>query len=145
MKLETLKDLLNISKRQKLFEKILDFLEQLNNINDIVYEIFNISEGTIPIIYIGKNFDVDKVKYVKIFVGAQHNEYNGLFGILEFLKMVQNQNISVNEISSSLHRKGRFSFISLRNSSKSSLVPCISNVTPCPTFFTKPVRLFLTA
>ena len=98
MKLETLKDLLNISKRQKLFEKILDFLEQLNNINDIVYEIFNISEGTIPIIYIGKNFDVDKVKYVKIFVGAQHNEYNGLFGILEFLKMVQNQNISVNEI-----------------------------------------------
>ncbi|MFW9897703.1 MAG: hypothetical protein ACFFDO_00385 [Candidatus Thorarchaeota archaeon] len=98
MKLETLKDLLNISRRQKLFEKILNFLEHLNNLNDVVYETFIVSEGTLPIIYIGKDFDIDKVKYVKIFVGAQHNEYNGLFGILEFLKMVQNQKISVNEI-----------------------------------------------
>lgn len=49
-------------------------------------------EGTIPFILL-KNPEEKEIKQVKVFVGAQYNEYNGLFGILEFLKRLNQQNI----------------------------------------------------
>ncbi|MFX1259005.1 MAG: hypothetical protein ACFFAN_14195 [Promethearchaeota archaeon] len=98
MNLETLKCLLDLPKRQELYYNILDFLENLDELDYFVYEKFKISEEFIPVLYIGDNFNLKKVKYVKIFVGAQHNEYNGLFGILEYLNLIKKQKISIKEI-----------------------------------------------
>lgn len=98
MELETLKALLNITSRLELYEKIFEQLEKLNEIDNISFEKHEISEGTIPIIYIGRSLEVDNVKSVKIFLGAQHNEYNGLFGILEFLTMIREKEIKVEDL-----------------------------------------------
>ena len=85
MEIETLKDLLDIANRQQLFEEILKQLKEFGNSDYANYYIFETSEGTIPVVTISKKIDTHDVKYVKVFVGAQHNEYNGLFGILDFL------------------------------------------------------------
>ena len=98
MKLETLKALLEIKNRKNIYSEILNFLEELDKLDNFTYINFEITEGIIPVIYINKSFDANKVKNVKVFIGAQHNEYNGLFGILEFLKMVQEQKINIEEI-----------------------------------------------
>jgi len=97
MNLETLRSLLIVEERINLFNEIIKFLEDLDKLEFITYKKFDISEGIIPIIYIGNNFDANKVKNVKLFLGAQHNEYNGLFGILEYLKMIKNQKIQVSD------------------------------------------------
>jgi hypothetical protein len=98
MELETLKALLDISNRQELFEEILQQLKNLDEIDHISIEIHKISDGPIPIIYIGRTLDVSNLKTVKIFVGAQHNEYNGLFSILEFLTMFKEKQLKVEDI-----------------------------------------------
>ena len=98
MELETLKLLLNKDERKVLYSEIISELEGLDRIDYISYKSFETSEGMIPIILVAKTLNEDKIKLVKMFVGAQHNEYNGLFGILEFLKMVQEQKINIEEI-----------------------------------------------
>ncbi|MFX1558243.1 MAG: hypothetical protein ACFFC9_13395, partial [Promethearchaeota archaeon] len=98
MNMETLKDLLIIQKRQKIYERILTFLRELNNLDKFDYEEYKTLEGIIPVVYFNKSISISEAKSIKIFVGAQHNEYNGLFGILNFLKIVQNQKTLINEI-----------------------------------------------
>ena len=98
MELETLKALLDITNRQKVLDKIFTQLEDLDKINYISFEKHEISDGTIPIIYIARSLEVINVKSVKIFIGAQHNEYNGLFGILEFLSMIREKEINVEDL-----------------------------------------------
>ncbi len=98
MEIETLVALLDITNRQKLLDKILEQLEDLDEITYVSFEKHEISEGTIPIIYIARSLEVVNVKSVKIFVGAQHNEFNGLFGILRFLTMVREREINVEDL-----------------------------------------------
>lgn len=98
MSLETLKELLDLQNRYKLYEKILNKFKEFSKLDDLSYLEFEISEGKVPIIIISKNSNLNKVKFVKVFVGAQHNEYNGLFGILEFLNMIETSKISINDI-----------------------------------------------
>ena len=93
MELETLMQLLDVQKRRVLFDKILDKLREIGNLEFVKYEVFETSEGRIPVITITKLSDLSEVKNVKVFVGAQHNEYNGLFGILDLLKQIQKQQI----------------------------------------------------
>ncbi|MHA2283531.1 MAG: hypothetical protein ACXAC5_22035 [Promethearchaeota archaeon] len=95
---EDLKDLLNLSNRNALFEKILKKLKGFADLEHINYYEFKTSEGTIPIIIITKSSIPEEIRYVKVFIGAQHNEYNGLFGIIEFLNLIDKSFISVNEI-----------------------------------------------
>ncbi len=98
MELEALKQLLDIEKRQILFDKILNNLRNYSNVGNINYELFETTEGSIPAITISKHLDLSEVKHVKVFVGAQHNEYNGLFGILKFLKLMKEDKIKIKEI-----------------------------------------------
>ena len=98
MELEALKQLLDIEKRQILFDKILNNLRNYSNVGHINYELFETTEGSIPAITISKHLDLSEVKHVKVFVGAQHNEYNGLFGILKFLKLMKEDKIKIKEI-----------------------------------------------
>ncbi|MFW9990303.1 MAG: hypothetical protein ACFFC3_16805, partial [Candidatus Odinarchaeota archaeon] len=91
MKLETLKALLNISNRNVLYAEILSELELVNNIDYVSYQTFKISEGIIPLVKIADNSKFEKIKHVKIFIGAQHNEYNGLFSILKFLQLLREE------------------------------------------------------
>lgn len=95
---EIIRNLLDIKNRQRFFEKILKQLRKFSNLQNVHYYEFSISEGKIPIITIAKSLNPDKMKYLKVFVGAQHNEYNGLFGIIEFLRMVENSLIKYDEI-----------------------------------------------
>ncbi len=98
MNLEKLRALLDISNREKFFQEILGKLKDLDKLDYFSYKKFETSEGIIPIIFIAKTLDEDKIKHVKMFVGAQHNEYNGLFGILEFLEMIKTQKIAISDI-----------------------------------------------
>lgn len=98
MSLETLKELLDLPNRDKFYKKILTKIKIFSKLDDISYLEFETSEGKIPIIIISKELDPNKVKSVKLFVGAQHNEYSGLFGILEFLNMIKKSKIPINEI-----------------------------------------------
>ena len=93
MNLRTLKQLLDVKNRQELYLEILDFLDSLNDIETINCQIHQTSEGKIPIVSISNLSHEDEIESVKLFVGAQHNEYNGLFGILEFLKKIQNNQV----------------------------------------------------
>lgn len=99
MNLEILKKILDLNERERLFKDILKFLEDLNKSDKISFKKFEFSEYIIPVIYISKTFDPNKIKFVKVFIGAQHNEYNGLFAILDFLKQIQTQEISIEDIS----------------------------------------------
>jgi hypothetical protein len=96
MNLETLKALLDISNRKKLYNEILNELEQVNSLDYVRYRKYKTSEGTVPLIEISNISNLDKIKHVKIFIGAQHNEYNGLFSILEFLKLILNNQVQIN-------------------------------------------------
>lgn len=90
--------LLDLNSRINLYEDILNILKNHAIKRKFHYVELETSEGRIPVIMISKSLNPDDVKYVKIFLGAQHNEYNGLFGILEFLTMVKREKISLNEI-----------------------------------------------
>jgi len=85
MELETLKSLLDIDNREHLFNKILSKLKIFANLNYIEYDEGKTKEGIIPCLKLSRQKKIEGKKYLKIFVGAQHNEYNGLFGIVEFL------------------------------------------------------------
>lgn len=95
---EILKELLDLPNRQKLFDKILNNLKKYDQLKKINYSEFDTSEGKIPFITIAESSDPEETRYVKVFVGAQHNEYNGLFGILDFLNMVGTSVINIDEI-----------------------------------------------
>jgi len=95
---EFLKRLLDLRNRNDLFDEILKKLKNYANLENIYYSEFKTSEGKIPIITLAKSLNPEEFKYVKIFVGAQHNEYNGLFGIIEFLNMIEESVISLDDI-----------------------------------------------
>ncbi len=98
MKLETLRKILEPSERQILYSNIIKELNDLDNIDHISYKSFDTTEGTIPAIYIANSLEVKDVKHVKMFIGAQHNEYNGLFGILKYLRMIKNKEVDISDI-----------------------------------------------
>ncbi|TFG30725.1 MAG: hypothetical protein EU532_00090 [Promethearchaeota archaeon] len=98
IEIETLKLLLELEKRRILFDKIIDKLRIYSTLKYINLVLFETSEGSIPVITISKHLDINEVTYVKVFVGAQHNEYNGLFGILNFLTLIKEQKIKIEEI-----------------------------------------------
>jgi len=98
MDLETLKALIDISNRHILFKKILNKLTQVKNLDYTSYHIYESSEGIIPLIIFAKNSKIDEIKYVKVFIGAQHNEYNGLFGTLKFFKLIQEGQIQIKKL-----------------------------------------------
>jgi hypothetical protein len=95
---DLLKQLLDISNRETLYKKILKKLKSFANLEHTNYFEFETSEGIIPIVLMGKSSIVEEIKYVKVFTGAQHNEYNGLFGIIQFLNLVNESTISIHEI-----------------------------------------------
>ena len=98
MELETLKHLLNLEKREVLFDKVFDELRESGKLNYVKFEAFETSEGSIPVISITKSSDPREVKFLKVFVGAQHNEYNGLFGMLKFLKLIKEEHIDIHAL-----------------------------------------------
>ena len=59
MELDILKSLLEPKEREDLYLKILNELEDLDKYEGISYQKFEISEGIIPIITIGKNSDIN--------------------------------------------------------------------------------------
>jgi hypothetical protein len=95
---EILRQLLDINNRETLYEKLLKKLKKFANLEYTNYVEFKTSEGTIPIVLMGKSSIAEDVEYVKVFTGAQHNEYNGLFGIIEFLNLVNQSIIPIHEI-----------------------------------------------
>ncbi|MFX1503498.1 MAG: hypothetical protein ACFFDH_21220 [Promethearchaeota archaeon] len=95
MNLDRLKTLLDISNRNNLFTQILNELEQVKDLDFINYRTFKISDGIIPLIEIADNSEFEDIRHVKLFIGAQHNEYNGLFSILKFFKLVQEGKIKL--------------------------------------------------
>lgn len=99
MSKEILKEILEIKNRHNLFKKILLYLKDFSSLDKVDYFQFETSEGIIPLIKISKSIKTEKVEKVKVFVGAQHNEYNGLFGIIEFLNRVKSSDISLDDLS----------------------------------------------
>jgi len=97
MKIDTLKNLLEIDKRQELYEQLLNQFKRFEKLPFVSYKTLDTSEGLIPSLKIS-NHQKDDLKFVKIFIGAQHNEYNGLFGILEFFQKLDADLIDINEI-----------------------------------------------
>jgi len=98
MKLETLKKILDPNERKNLFSDIIEELKNLDEIEGISYNGFDTSEGLIPAVYIANSLNPQDVKHVKMFIGAQHNEYNGLFGILRYLRMIKSNEIDISDI-----------------------------------------------
>ncbi len=98
MDVKTLKKLIDLPARNEFFTEILEFIESLDQLDYIYSKIHEIPEGKIPIIHVKKSMDFNEVKYVKLFVGAQHNEYNGLFGILELFQQIKNKERSLNDL-----------------------------------------------
>ncbi len=98
MEIETLKGLLDTANRQQLFEEILKQLKEFGNSDYAKYDLFETSEGPIPVVILSKKIEPQNVRNVKVFVGAQHNEYNGLFGIIEFLKLIEKKEINITKI-----------------------------------------------
>ena len=98
MNLDTLKALLDLSHRYQLYNKILNELEKVKNLDFTFYQTYETSEGIIPIIKIADNSKLDEIRHVKVFIGAQHNEYNGLFSMLRFFRLLREERISINEV-----------------------------------------------
>jgi len=98
MNVKTLKLLLNLNEREKLHQGILTELAEFGKIGNVIYKKYQTSEGIIPFVFIGKDFELNEVKHIKIFIGAQHNEYNGLFGIIKFLKRIKNGKVDIDNI-----------------------------------------------
>lgn len=93
MELKELKSLLDFKKRMEYFKELLSIFRQFTQIDHITYQQYETSEGPIPCIYIKNNGNFEDLRYLKVFVASQHNEYNGLFGILKFLnQLIYNKN-----------------------------------------------------
>ncbi len=95
---DTLNELIDISNRKSLYINILNELEKVNSLEFTVYNSYDISEGIIPVVIITNNSNFDEIKHVKVFIGAQHNEYNGLFSMLEFFRLLRERKVKINEI-----------------------------------------------
>ncbi|MHA2008898.1 MAG: hypothetical protein ACXABO_12405 [Promethearchaeota archaeon] len=98
MNKELLKEFLDLPNRDRLFGKILNKLRNYCSDENVSYYEFESFEGKIPIIIIDRLQSFDDIKYVKMYIGAQHNEYTGLLGILEFLRRVEESIISLDNI-----------------------------------------------
>lgn len=98
MDAEIIKNLLDVDNRSLLFNEILNKLEDYGKLDLVHYQSFKINNDLIPLIKIPKFMELDDVLYVKIFVGAQHNEYNGLFGTLQFLENLKLHKFSTKEL-----------------------------------------------
>ncbi len=98
MKITTLKALLDINNREELFKGLILKFRDFTQIDHIIFKQYETSEGPIPCIFIKNNVDSKGIKYVKVFISAQHNEFNGLFGTLEFLNHISDNNRELNEI-----------------------------------------------
>jgi hypothetical protein len=109
---EVLRELLDINNREHLFDKLLKQFKSFSSSKNIYYFEFQTFEGRIPIIKIAQASDPDEIKYVKVFVGAQHNEYNGLFGVIEFLNLLE---ASKNEIIKDMRKDQVLFFAPLMN------------------------------
>ncbi|MFX0019639.1 MAG: hypothetical protein ACFFAF_13020 [Candidatus Hermodarchaeota archaeon] len=107
-----LKNLMDLPKRKQLFLEILKKFKLFNNIKNIYYKAYEIPEGLIPVLFISTSLDSRTVKYVKVFIAAQHNEYNGLFGILKFLHDVKE---NVTDIENILLKNQTIIFFPLMN------------------------------
>ncbi len=97
MELQTLKSLLNISQRKQLFINLLKKIESFSKLDNVEYKLFQTPEGSLPCI-ICRNDNFEKVKFLKVFIGAQHNEYNGLFGTLKFFEHLIDESIPIETI-----------------------------------------------
>ena len=92
MNIKVLQKLLNPNKREILYLEILSKLKECSQLPFVNYKERDTFEGTIPFILL-KNPEEKEIKQVKVFVGAQHNEYNGLFGIIKFLNLLNAQKL----------------------------------------------------
>jgi hypothetical protein len=97
MDLHTLKSLLNITQRNQLFIELLKKFEGFSKLENVDYKQFQTPEGPIPCI-LCRNDNFEKVNSLKVFIGAQHNEYNGLFGTLLFFQELIDGKISLEQI-----------------------------------------------
>ncbi|MFW9939008.1 MAG: hypothetical protein ACFFD5_15290 [Candidatus Thorarchaeota archaeon] len=86
MNYQVLEKLLNLPLRSLLYKEILNKFHAVKNIQNIRYREFAIEDGTIPVITVNEKAKLDDIEEVYVFIAAQHNEYNGLFGILEFFE-----------------------------------------------------------
>ncbi|MFX0026625.1 MAG: hypothetical protein ACFE8M_09410 [Candidatus Hermodarchaeota archaeon] len=93
-----LKKLMDLPKRKNFYLEILKKFKLFNDIKSFHYKAYEIKEGLIPVIFIASSLDIRAVKYVKVFIAAQHNEYNGLFGILNFLQELNERLIHIQDI-----------------------------------------------
>ncbi|MHA1804179.1 MAG: hypothetical protein ACTSU4_06535 [Promethearchaeota archaeon] len=94
MNLEILKKILFPEQRKILFEQILTDFQRACQLPWLRFEVHETPEGKILFIRFSSNKGEQKSNSLKIFIGAQHNEYNGLFGILEFLRIInRNENL----------------------------------------------------
>jgi hypothetical protein len=87
-----LNKLLNPEDRKDLLDDIFKKLESLSSSEIIELEFLEISTGRIPVITINKLNDLSQIERVFLFTGAQHNEYNGLFGQIAFLSELSANN-----------------------------------------------------
>jgi len=95
---EILTQILDLPNRRLLFEEILNTLKSFSKLEDIHYTDYDTSEGKIPVITIAKSLNPEETRYLKLFVGAQHNEYSGLFGIIEFLDKIEKSIVDLEDI-----------------------------------------------
>lgn len=86
MDIKTLNGLLNVQDRRSLFDEIRERLNKLEPQENFSVTEYETSDNVIPCVKVAKNLNQDEFSRIKVFIGAQHNEYNGLFGILEFLE-----------------------------------------------------------
>lgn len=93
MNIDVLERILDVSRRKELYEPILSELKNLDGSDHFTTIFHETSEGIIPVVFFNKDISSNEIKAVKLFIGAQHNEYNGLFGILEVLKLLRNGEI----------------------------------------------------
>ncbi|MBD3340002.1 MAG: hypothetical protein GF353_12885 [Candidatus Lokiarchaeota archaeon] len=98
MDLDTLKALLDVKRRASLHKKILNFLKDLNSLDFLEFQKFETNEGDLPVLSLRGENSNDSIKYAKIFVAAQHNEYNGLFSIIDFFKELLKGTLKPNEV-----------------------------------------------
>ena len=95
---EILTQILDLPNRRLLFEEILNTLKSFSKLEDIHYTDYDTSEGKIPVITIAKSLNPEETRYLKLFIGAQHNEYSGLFGIIEFLDKIEKSIVDLEDI-----------------------------------------------
>ncbi len=93
----TLQQLLNPNERKLLHENILQEFRELCKSKYLLYRDLITPEGKIPLIKMSDTSQKENILSLKVFIGAQHNEYNGLFGILEFLRSICTNDYQIRE------------------------------------------------